>query len=124
MFDDVFDGVEEIPVRKERTAEQTTLEKLVEVGEKFVENYSGRINKQGTNCCVGNIITWSMRKNREQLFGIITEIHPTCVYVNLLNPTFYEHSLSLSSSTRRDNVCFNKLLYTRKLMILRSARVT
>ena len=77
-----------------------------------------RINKEGTNCDINDIITWSMIKNKEQLFGIITEKHRTCVYIKLLEPHFYNHSVSFKEIRKEDKVCYNKLLYARKLMVL------
>ena len=82
---------------------------------------SNRINKKGDNCNIGDIVTWNMSKNREQLFGIVKEKHPTCIYVDLLKYSIYNHNLYLTKIKKIDNVCFNKLqLLTRKIMIIKS----
>ena len=83
-----------------------------------VLNFEKRINKDGENCNIGDIITWSMRKNKEQLFGIIKRKHKTCVYVDLLDYSIYDHKFYLKKIRKIDNVCYNKLLYSRKLMIV------
>jgi len=76
-----------------------------------------RINKEGTNCDINDIITWS-QVIEGQLFGIITKKHRTCVYITLLEPHFYNHSVSFKEIRKKDKVCYNKLLYARKLMVL------
>jgi hypothetical protein len=78
-----------------------------------------RIDKKGVNCNIGDIITWSMRKNKEQLYGIITKKCEKSVTVDLLEYTIYDHAFHLNKITKLDQVCYNKLLYTRKLMIVK-----
>ena len=86
-----------------------------------LDNYnslSTRINKNGANCKIGDIVTCSMRKNKEQLFGIIKSKNKSCICVDLLKSTIYNHMILLNKTRKVDNVCHNKLNYTRKLMII------
>ena len=86
--------------------------------EKFQSN--NRISRTGDNCNIGDIITWNMKKNKEQLFGIITKKHNTCIYVDILHNKIYNNILYLDKIDKVDDVCYNKLLYTRKLIIIKS----
>ena len=38
-----------------------------------------RINKEGSNCSIGDIITWSSAKKQKDMYGKITKIGNTCV---------------------------------------------
>ena len=83
-------------------------------------NPTNRINREGSNCHVGDIITWSMDKNQEQLFGKITKINKKSLNVSLFDFHIYNHQLHLTDNSKTDNVCYNNLQFGRKLMILRS----
>lgn len=80
-----------------------------------------RINENdGSNCDVGDVITWNMVKPiQQQMFGVITEKQPTCVYIDLLDTYIYDNKIHLKLSNEFNDICKNKLLYKRKLMILK-----
>jgi hypothetical protein len=80
-----------------------------------------RINQNdASNCDVGDVITWNMVKPiKQQMFGVITEKHPTCVKIDLLDSYKYDNKIHLKLSNEFNDVCKNKLLYKRKLMILK-----
>ena len=77
-----------------------------------------RINKYGDNCNIGDIITWSMSKNKQQLFGIIRNKHSTCLNVDLLDYKIFNNSIILTETRKIDAICHNVLKYTRKIIII------
>lgn len=77
-----------------------------------------RINKDGSNCNIGDIITWSQKKG--QMFGIIKKKHKSCIDVDLYIYKIFDQHLILESSTKIDNVCYNTLVFTRKIWVIKS----
>ena len=83
-----------------------------------------RINKEGSNCSIGDIITWSSAKKQKDMYGKITKIGNTCVYIDLYEyEKIYQGKIYLERLREIDNVCYNKLTYNRKMHIIKLNRI-
>ena len=81
-----------------------------------------RINKDGSNCYIGDIITWSSTKNQKDMYGKITQINKSSVNVDLYECTkIYNKILYLDPSREKDSVTKNVVgLNTRNVEVIKS----
>ena len=90
----------------------------------FIENFlnlsnKNRIDKKGSNCNIGDIITWFQHSG--QKYGIIRKKHPSCIEVQLCKAYVHDFDLHFITTDEIDDVHKNTLIYTRKLMIIKSS---
>jgi len=79
-----------------------------------------RINNDGGNCNIDDIVTWWAKKDNEQKYGIIIKKLIKSVKIKMIEANIINHNLELNILDNIDDVCYNYLQYRRKIILIQA----